>query len=270
MPHTDTCRKRLTDEIGKSDEGERVKRARQKELEFYEQAIKYFDQVAKRKGVAMEEEGLTKGTRGHEEAFTSSGFPAQSSSSSSSSSGGTASAGRGVAGGERRGEKRAAEDPAADGREDSVGEKGESKNDEDVSMDCMSFQEYCDTGGLWMVACREPDEDIEEGEGGELSEGQAPDQCGMQVHDDRTGKPLDAEKVRAARAEELLELDRRECGRKPTCRSVGTKRAEHRLAFDGSTLTRVSACIEVDWLPRTSNRGVRSMTKKVFSQPHHL
>ena len=166
-------------------------RARQKELEFYEQAIKYFDQVAKRKGVAMEEEGLTKGTRGHEEAFTSSGFPAQS---SSSSSGGTASAGSGVAGGERRGEKRAAEDPAADGREDSVDEKGESKNDEDVSMDCMSFQEYCDTGGLWMVACREPDEDIEEGEGGELSEGQAPDQCGMQFHDVRTGKPLDAEK----------------------------------------------------------------------------
>ena len=31
----------------------------------------------------------------------------------------------------------------------------------------------------------------------------------MQFHDDRTGKPLDAEKVRAARAEELRELDRR-------------------------------------------------------------
>ena len=153
----------------------------------------------------MEEEGSTKRTRGHEEALTSSGFPAQS---SSSSGGGAASAGSGVAGGERRGEKRAAEDPAADGREDSVDEKGESKNDEDVSMDCMSFQEYCDTGGLWMVACREPDEDIEEGEG-ELSGRQAPDQCGMQFHDDRTGKPLVAEKVRAARAEELRELDRR-------------------------------------------------------------
>ena len=164
--HTDTCRKRLTDEIGKSDEGERVKRARQKELEFYEQAIKDSDQVAKRKGVAMEEEGSTKRTRGHEEALTSSGFPAQS---SSSSGGGAASVGSGVAGGERRGEKRAPEDPTADGREDSVDEKGESKNDEDVSMDCMSFQEYCDTGGLWMVACREPDEDIEEDEGGAVS-----------------------------------------------------------------------------------------------------
>ena len=74
VPHTDTCRKRLTDEIGKSDEGERVKRARQKELEFYEQAIKDSDRVAKRKGVAMEEEGSTKRTRGHEEALTSSGF----------------------------------------------------------------------------------------------------------------------------------------------------------------------------------------------------
>ena len=206
MPHTDTCRKRLTDEIGKSDEGERVKRARRKQLEFYEQALKDSDQVAKRKGVAMEEEGSTNRTRGHEEAFTSSGFPAQS---SSSSGGGAASAGCGVAGGDRRGEKRTAEDPAADGREDSVDEKGESKNDEDVSMDCMSFQEYCDTGGLWMVACREPDEHIEEGEGGELSGGQATDHCGMQFHDDRTGRPLDAEKVRAARAEKLRKLDRR-------------------------------------------------------------
>ena len=32
---------------------------------------------------------------------------------------------------------------------------------EDVSMGCVSYQEYCDTGGLWVVACREPEEDVE-------------------------------------------------------------------------------------------------------------
>ena len=35
VPHSDTCRKRLTEEIEKSDEGARAKRARQRELEFY-------------------------------------------------------------------------------------------------------------------------------------------------------------------------------------------------------------------------------------------
>ena len=201
-PHTDTCRKRLTDEIGKSDEGERVKRARQMELEFYEQAIKDSDQVAKRKGVAMEEEGSAKRTRD---------MKRRSHLQRS-----------GVARGERRGEKRAAEDPPADGRENSVDEKGESKNDEDVSMDRMSFQAYWDTGGVRMVACREPDEDIEEGEGGELSGGQAPDQCGTQFHDDRTknhwllksfGRP-----EQRSFGNWIGEYER-----KPTCRSVGTK-----------------------------------------------
>ena len=45
----------------------------------------------------------------------------------------------------QRGEKRAAEDPPANcGDDDSVDEKGEMEQQEDVSMDCMSFQEYCD------------------------------------------------------------------------------------------------------------------------------
>ena len=35
VPHSDTCRKRLTEEIEKSDEGAGAKRARQRESEFY-------------------------------------------------------------------------------------------------------------------------------------------------------------------------------------------------------------------------------------------
>ena len=49
MPLSDTCRKRLTEEIEKSDEGARAKRARQRELEFYERAIVESDHQAKRK-----------------------------------------------------------------------------------------------------------------------------------------------------------------------------------------------------------------------------
>ena len=73
-------------------------------------------------------------------------------------------------------------------------------------MECLSFQEYCDTGGLWMVACREPEEDVGDAESsGALEQ----DSFEEQFFDNRTRKPLDAEKVRAARAEELRELDRR-------------------------------------------------------------
>ena len=49
VPHSDTCRKRLTEEIEKSDEGARAKRARQRELEFYERATMESDHQAKRK-----------------------------------------------------------------------------------------------------------------------------------------------------------------------------------------------------------------------------
>ena len=56
-----------------------------------------------------------------------------------------------------------------------------------------------------MVACREPEEDVEDAESSGAFE---QDSCEAQFWDNRTGKPLDAEKVRAARAEELRELDR--------------------------------------------------------------
>ena len=49
VPHTDTCRKRLTDEIEKGQDGERAKRARQRELDLYEYVIKDSGQVAKRR-----------------------------------------------------------------------------------------------------------------------------------------------------------------------------------------------------------------------------
>ena len=180
---------------------------RQRKLDFYEHVIKDSDRVAKRKAVAKDEEDPMKRKRGHEGA----GAPTHASSagqntSSSSSSGCIVNAGGDVIG-VQRGVKRAAEDPPADcGDNDPVDEKGETEQQEGVSMDCMSFQEYCDGGGLWMVACREPEEDVEDAESSGAFE---QDSCEAQFWDNRTGKPLDAEKVRAARAEELRELDRR-------------------------------------------------------------
>ena len=136
VPHTDTCRKRLTDEIEKGEDGERAKRARQRELDFYENVIKDSDRVAKRKAVAKDEEDPMKRKRGHEGA----GAPTHASSagqntSSSSSSGCIVNAGGDVTG-VQRGVKRA-EITATMIPWD---EKGETEHQEGVSMDCMSFQ----------------------------------------------------------------------------------------------------------------------------------
>ena len=65
-----------------------------------------------------------------------------------------------------------------------------------------------------MVACCEPEEPLEGSESvlfpsETLPAGTEQDVRGGEFWDDRTGKPLDSEKVRAARAEELRELDRR-------------------------------------------------------------
>ena len=56
VPHSDTYRKLLTEEIEKSDEGARDKRARQRELEFYERVILESDHQAKRTFPAANEE----------------------------------------------------------------------------------------------------------------------------------------------------------------------------------------------------------------------
>ena len=52
-----------------------------------------------------------------------------------------------------------AEDPPADcGQEDSFGQNEELRAGDGASMECSSFQEYCDSGGIWMIACLEPEE----------------------------------------------------------------------------------------------------------------
>ena len=46
------------------------------------------------------------------------------------------------------GERRAAEDPPADcGQEDSFGQNEDLRAGDGTSMECLSFQEYCDSGG---------------------------------------------------------------------------------------------------------------------------
>ena len=94
--HSDTCRKRLTDEIEKSDVGARAKRAPQRELDFYERAVMESDHQSKRKFPTADEEDLTK--------RSTTTFLSSRSSSTSHRVG----AGSTVTGGEKRGEKRAA------------------------------------------------------------------------------------------------------------------------------------------------------------------
>ena len=78
LPHSHTCRKRLTDEVEKSDEGPS---ARQMELDFYERAVMESDHQAKRKFPTADEEVLTKRVRADKESTTT--FPSSSSSSTS-------------------------------------------------------------------------------------------------------------------------------------------------------------------------------------------
>ena len=260
VPHTDTCRKRLTDEIEKGQDGERAKRARQRELDFYEHVIKDSDQVVKRKAVAKDEEDLVK-RRGHEEA----GAPTVASSAgqntpSSSSSGCIVDTGGDVTG-VQRGKKRAAEDPPADcGDGDSMNKKGEMEQQEDVSMECLSFQENCDTRGLWMVACREHVEDAESS--GALQQDSFEEQFGTTAQGNRW-TPKKFERLVQRSSESWID----ECGKKLTCRSALTIREEDQLAFDGLMSTRVSVCIDAGLLPKTSSQGARSTTKRVSSQP---
>ena len=159
------------------------------------------DHQAKRKLPTADEEDLTKRVRVGEESTTT--FPSSSSSSTSHH----VVAESTVTGGEQRGERRAAEDPC--GQEDSVGENEELRAGDGTSMECLSFQEYCDSGDLWMIACREPEEDLEETQDEPVPIATEQDVLQEEFWDDRTGKLLDSEKVRAARAEELRELDRR-------------------------------------------------------------
>ena len=179
VPHSELCRKRLTEEIEKGDEGDRVKRARQRELEFYERAFRTNESEAKRKNDGVGEDASKKARAGGEV----------------SSSSGPMDIGAGVGEPGDRGTKRAAEENTDNG---------------DALMDCVGFQEYDDAGGLWMVACQEPEEDVEGFLDAEFQPESKVEHGGtVEFRDDRTGKPLDAEKVRAARAEELRELDRR-------------------------------------------------------------
>ena len=134
VPHSDTCRKRLTDEIEKSDEGARAKRARQRELDFYERAVMESDRQAKRKSPMADEEDLTKRVRAVKESMTT--FPSSSSSSTSHCVGARST----VTGGEQRGEKRAAQDPPADcGQEGPFVESEDLEGGKDTAMDCLSF-----------------------------------------------------------------------------------------------------------------------------------
>ena len=172
-----------------------------RELEFYERAIMESDHQANRKFPATDEEDLTKRVGVGEESTTT--FPSSSTSH-------RVGAGSTVTGGEQRGEKLAAEDPPADcGQEDSFGQNEELQAGNGTSMECLSFQEYCDSGGLWMIACREPEEDPEETQDEPVPIATEQGLLNEEFWDDRTGKLLDSEKVRAARAEELRELDRR-------------------------------------------------------------
>ena len=99
VPHSDTCRKRLTEEIEKSDEGRKGQALSvERELEFYERAVMESDHQAKRKSLTTEEEDLTKRMRISEGSMT---IPSRRSSSSSHPVGVRSR----VAGGEQRGEK---------------------------------------------------------------------------------------------------------------------------------------------------------------------
>ena len=134
VPHSDSCRQRLTEEIARGDEGDRVRRARQRELEFHEKVIRDKEAGSKRKN---EEEGFDeKLTKRRCEEYNESIVMQDV---------------------ERpgRGQKRAAEGPGHNSHH-MVAAAGV------VQMDLVdvSFAEYEEFGGMRMLACRGPEEEM--------------------------------------------------------------------------------------------------------------
>ena len=107
---------------------------------------------------------------------------------------------------EGRGQKRPAE-----GSADESPDTNETEGDVQMDLVDISFAAYEEYGGLRMVACTKPDEDMRESDEQfqEEDEGDEDWRAGGGFKDERTGKALDPAKVRAAREEELKELDRR-------------------------------------------------------------
>ena len=183
VPHSDSCRKRLTEEIARRDEGNRVQRARQRELEFYEKAIRDTDEGGTKRKNEEHDLDQREAKRRNEE------VPIMRDVDH-----------------EGRGQKRPAEGSADESRD-----SNETEGDVQMDLVDISFAAYEEYGGLRMVACREPEEDMRESDEQfqEEDEGDEDWCAGGGFKDDRTGKALDPTKVRAAREEELKELDRR-------------------------------------------------------------
>ena len=134
VPHSDSCRKRLTEEIARGDEGNRVQRARQREFEFYEKAIRDTDEGGtKRKN---EEHDLDQ----REAKRRNEGVPIMMDVDD-----------------EGRGQKRPAEGSADESRD-----TNETEGDVQMDLVDISFAAYEEYGGLQMVACSKPDEDMRE------------------------------------------------------------------------------------------------------------
>ena len=125
---------------------------------------------------------------------------------------------------------------------DSVDEKGEMERQENVSMNCMSFQEYCDKilevcGWLLVENLKKMKKMFSLLV---LSKKiRAKRSFGTTAEGNRK-TPKKFERLVQSSSESCID----ECGKKLTCRSALTKMEEDQLAFDGLMLTRVSVCIE--------------------------
>ena len=184
IPHSESCRRRLTEEIAKTEEGkERVRAAEQRVKEFRE----------------------------GERAKPSSGEPREKRSRTDRSGMGAGIEQQGVDGGQMD-----VSEPATGGDGDQHG--GEKRSQERIELGAQSKRARAasfndgalaagrDSDGdeIMEVACQD---DFEEA--AEFGE-EEHEEWGLKgFTDDRTGKPLDPEKVRAAREEEIKELERR-------------------------------------------------------------
>ena len=171
VPHTEACRTRLTKAIleGGGTGRDRAEAANKRELEFYEAVLRESDDKRRKKDGAVKNEVAQQD-------------------------------------GERddhgQGSKRKAEEPLDRDEIESEANGGESTRMIDYVLE---------------VPCKEGHEEEMAGEAmDELEEkdcgfGREPQDCedGERYYDDRTGRELDAKKVKAAREEELQELERR-------------------------------------------------------------
>lgn len=202
--HSETCRKRIAKALEDGGEAEvRLKAQRRREDEFFEKALRRADEARGQKRRGEEADDSERAARREESGrgvkrdaeqdveLEKRSRPDASSSASSAPASGSSSA------------------TPAQGEVTQDASQGETDDAmiqevKEMRIEMEKFEDMYVTS-----ACRSPEEDLDEGWTGDIEGAIDADQYIGEFLDDKTGKPLNAKKVKEAREEEIRALESR-------------------------------------------------------------